>query len=105
MVMTLRCDHAARLISDQCDRKLKFHERLALSGHLLACRVCFASLRKIKIITDAGRRQLDFIPLKTDRDTVSYDSLSRSSSTDRCELDTLSESARSRMKEAMKASE
>jgi len=36
----LKCEEAARLISDSLDRQLTFKERLRLRTHLLMCRMC-----------------------------------------------------------------
>lgn len=40
MILTLRCEGAARLLSDAQERPLSLAERLALAGHLLACVWC-----------------------------------------------------------------
>lgn len=50
-ILTLRCDGAARLLSDAEDRKLHLDERLALKLHLLICALCRryrAQLRLLK---------------------------------------------------------
>ena len=36
----MKCDQASVLESDSYDRKLVWHEKLALKGHLLVCTVC-----------------------------------------------------------------
>ncbi len=49
-ILTLKCDQASLLHSDAMDRQLRWHERMALGGHFLVCRVC----RKL-------RQQLNFL--------------------------------------------
>jgi hypothetical protein len=40
MILALKCEAAARLLSDAHERRLTFAERLALKGHLLVCAWC-----------------------------------------------------------------
>ncbi len=40
MILSLSCDESSRLLSDGLDRQLSLTERIALRGHLLACRRC-----------------------------------------------------------------
>lgn len=56
MILTLKCDQASVLMSDSLDRPLLWHERLALRGHLLACRVCPLVMKQMKTIAQATRR-------------------------------------------------
>ena len=39
-ILTLRCDHAARLLSGQCDHPLTQSEKIALRLHVSFCRSC-----------------------------------------------------------------
>ncbi len=51
MILTMRCDQASHLMSDSLDRRLEWHERLALRGHMFACRTCpllFRQLRSVR---------------------------------------------------------
>ncbi len=48
--MTLRCDQASRLISNSQEAPLNKAERLALSFHLLICRVCRKYKKQLKLI-------------------------------------------------------
>lgn len=49
-ILTLRCDEASRLISQTQDAPLNRVERLALSLHLLSCRVCRKFKRQVKLM-------------------------------------------------------
>lgn len=40
MILSLSCHESSRLLSDGLDRQLSLTERIALQGHLLACRRC-----------------------------------------------------------------
>ncbi len=40
MILSLSCRESSRLLSDGLDRQLSLTERLALRGHLFACRRC-----------------------------------------------------------------
>ena len=46
-ILTLSCDGASRLISDQLDRELTFTERTALRLHTLGCRSCPRFMRQL----------------------------------------------------------
>jgi len=47
-ILTLTCERAAHLMSDSLDRRLLLSERIALLGHLLACRLCRKFRRQLK---------------------------------------------------------
>ncbi|QDV56304.1 zf-HC2 domain-containing protein [Rosistilla oblonga] len=49
-VLTLQCDDASRLMSDSLDRRLTLSERLAVGGHLLACRACCKLKKQFQLI-------------------------------------------------------
>ena len=40
LILTLRCEHSSRLISDACERRLTFAERFATALHRVNCRWC-----------------------------------------------------------------
>lgn len=40
MILSLSCNESSRLLSDGLDRQLSLTERIALRGHLFACRRC-----------------------------------------------------------------
>lgn len=50
LILTLTCDHASHLTSDELDRELTRVERVALHAHLMICRNC----RRV-------RRQFEFL--------------------------------------------
>jgi hypothetical protein len=52
----LVCKEAARLISDACQRPLRWRERVALRVHLLACDACRNFRRQMRVVTEAARR-------------------------------------------------
>jgi len=54
-ILTLRCEGAAALASRELDEPLSLAERLALRGHLLACRSCRVFRRQLRMIRDAAR--------------------------------------------------
>lgn len=54
MILTLRCEQASVLMSDSMDRRLLLHERLALRGHLIACRVCPILAKQLHLIRRAS---------------------------------------------------
>ena len=51
-ILTLRCDQASRLISFSQEAPLNKAERLALSFHLLICRVCRKYKKQLKLMRD-----------------------------------------------------
>jgi hypothetical protein len=51
-ILTLRCDQASRLISFSQEASLNRAERLALSFHLLICRVCRKYKKQLKLMRD-----------------------------------------------------
>ena len=51
-ILTLRCDQASRLISNSQEAPLNKAERLALSFHLLICRVCRKYKKQLKFMRD-----------------------------------------------------
>ncbi|WP_052329541.1 hypothetical protein [Rhodopirellula sp. SWK7] len=57
MILTLKCGQASILMSDSLDRKLLWHERLALRGHLIACRVCPTLKTQLETIARTSRRK------------------------------------------------
>ncbi|MGB7327797.1 MAG: hypothetical protein WBD31_23165 [Rubripirellula sp.] len=50
MILTLKCDRASELMSESLDRRLRLHERVALRGHLVACRSCPMLKRQLGLI-------------------------------------------------------
>ncbi len=56
MLLTLKCDHATHLISDNYQRNLTGVERWALRLHQLSCRYCRRFARQIQRLHEAARR-------------------------------------------------
>jgi len=56
-ILTLACDGASRLISEQMDRELSFAERLALRLHTLGCRNCPRFMRQLGLLRTVARRR------------------------------------------------
>lgn len=56
LILTLRCEGASLLSSRELDERLTPTERLALRGHLLACRSCRAFRRQLALIHAQARR-------------------------------------------------
>ena len=51
-ILTLRCDQASRLISFSQEAPLNKAERLALSFHLLICKMCRKYKKQLKLMRD-----------------------------------------------------
>jgi hypothetical protein len=51
-ILTLRCDQASRLISFSQEASLNKAERVALSFHLLICRMCRNYKKQLKLMRD-----------------------------------------------------
>lgn len=51
-ILTLRCDQASRLISFSQETPLTIAERLALSFHLLICKMCRKYKKQLKLMRD-----------------------------------------------------
>jgi hypothetical protein len=58
-ILTLTCDQAARLMSHAQEKPLKRSERLALSVHLLICRLCRKYNRQLKLLRAIMARMAD----------------------------------------------
>ena len=52
-VLTLTCEEAAHLLSDDQDRELTRLERIALRAHLVSCRKCKQFKRQLALIKRA----------------------------------------------------
>ncbi|MDA1139247.1 MAG: zf-HC2 domain-containing protein [Planctomycetota bacterium] len=55
----LKCQEAARLISDSLDRPLSLRERLGLRTHLLMCRMCARCREQMLFLRKAMNRLCD----------------------------------------------
>ena len=55
--MTMNCDKASRLMSDQHDRPLKFKERVSLKFHLMICKACDLTRRQFERIREICRSE------------------------------------------------
>jgi hypothetical protein len=81
--MTLGCKEAARLLSEQRDRRLSWRARIALRFHMLACKMCQiygAQLGMVsRICNEAGMRAEDHCPecLSDERKRRMKDALAR----------------------------
>jgi predicted anti-sigma-YlaC factor YlaD len=56
-ILSLRCEAASELASRELDEPLPGLERVALWGHLLACRSCRRFRRQIRLIRESLRRR------------------------------------------------
>ncbi|WP_186776246.1 anti-sigma factor family protein [Rubripirellula reticaptiva] len=59
LILTLRCNRASELMSESLDRRLRLHERMALHGHLFACRSCPVLKRQLDLIRRISGRNSD----------------------------------------------
>lgn len=55
-VLTLSCDEATHILSDQQDRELTRLERAALKAHLVSCSRCKRFRRQLDLIREAAKR-------------------------------------------------
>jgi len=77
------CDEVTRRVSESMDRKLPMGQRILVRMHLMMCRYCSRFRRQLQAIRNAARLDdFSFEPFDAD--------------------DTLSENARSRIKQAVK---
>lgn len=51
----LSCQEVSRLVSESLDRKLPWHQRLAVRVHLLMCRFCSRFRKQMLFLRDAVR--------------------------------------------------
>jgi hypothetical protein len=58
-ILTLTCDQAAQLMSQQQDKPLNKAERWALSFHLLICRFCRKYNRQLKFLRSIFTKMAD----------------------------------------------
>lgn len=93
LILTMKCDEASHLLSDSFDRKLAWHERVALRGHLFVCTVCPALHRQLKQVQSLTKRvrQLEKESFATDLTQVPAPKLS--------------EEARARLKSSIRAAD
>jgi hypothetical protein len=56
LILTLRCDQASRLISHSQETPLNRAEQLALTFHLLICRICRKYKRQLQLMRDVLAR-------------------------------------------------
>jgi hypothetical protein len=56
-ILTLPCQEAARLMSDERDAALSRLDRMALRAHLLSCRSCKRFRRHLRVISIAARSE------------------------------------------------
>jgi Putative zinc-finger len=57
LLLTLSCDGASRLISEQMDRDLTLIERMALRLHALGCRSCPRFMRHLWLLRTLLRQR------------------------------------------------
>lgn len=62
LILTLHCDEASKLRSEQFDRRLSFAERWALRLHLVGCYVCRRVRRQLNFLDQAVKQ----LPARTD---------------------------------------
>jgi len=55
-VLSLSCDEATHILSDQQDRELTRLERWALKAHLISCIRCKRFRRQVAFLRDAAKR-------------------------------------------------
>lgn len=68
MILSLSCSESSRLLSDGLDRQLSLTERIALRGHLLACRRCRRFRHILQYLRTATQRLTT--PPPADEDTT-----------------------------------
>jgi len=56
-ILTLPCEEAARLMSDERDAALSRLDRMALRAHLLSCRSCKRFRRHLRVISVAAKSE------------------------------------------------
>ena len=56
-ILTLSCEGASRISSDQLDRKLTFTERTALRLHTIGCRSCLRFMRQMRLLRELVRQR------------------------------------------------
>jgi hypothetical protein len=61
-VLTLSCDEATHILSDQQDRELTRIERAALKAHLVSCVRCKRFRRQLEVIKQAAKRTPEMPP-------------------------------------------
>lgn len=59
LILTIRCEEASQLVSDSFERKLNWHEKLALKGHALVCWSCRQFSRQLQFIRSAMSKRSD----------------------------------------------
>ncbi len=55
LILTLKCEQSARLVSDSLDRELGLAERWAVRGHHLGCRSCRRLRQQLLALNEAAR--------------------------------------------------
>lgn len=55
-VLTMSCDEASHIISDQLDRELTRLERYALKAHMISCARCKRFRGQVRLISQAAKR-------------------------------------------------
>jgi anti-sigma factor RsiW len=58
-ILTLRCESASELLSRRLDERLSLAERVALQGHLFACRHCRRLRRQLRFLSAALSHHAD----------------------------------------------
>ena len=66
LILTIRCEEASQLVSESFERKLSWHERLAIKGHALVCWSCRQFAAQLKFLRSAmsnsrGREAEDLV--------------------------------------------
>ena len=55
LILTLHCDEASRLTSESFERRLDFHERVAMRFHVVLCRSCRRFRKQLELLHEAFR--------------------------------------------------
>lgn len=57
LILTIRCEEASQLVSESFERKLNWHEKLAIKGHAIVCWSCRQFARQLQFIRSAMNRR------------------------------------------------
>ena len=50
MILTIRCEHADRLLAERGDRRLRWYEAVAAHTHSSICRSCRKARRQLRML-------------------------------------------------------
>lgn len=59
LILTLRCEHSSRLVSESLDRDLSWAERWAVRLHYIGCWSCRRFGKQMKLLNEAFKSRRD----------------------------------------------